>query len=46
MTWELLIILGIIVLLVIFALKIFKFVMKTTFFVAALLVLLKLAGVI
>ncbi len=46
MTWEFLVILGIVILLAIFLLKIFKFVMKVTFFVAALFVLLKIAGVL
>ncbi len=46
MTWETLLILAIIILVAIFALKIFKFVMKMTFFAAAVLVFLKIVGVL
>jgi hypothetical protein len=46
MTWEILLILAIIIVVVILALKIFKFVMKVTFFAAVLLVFLKMVGVL
>ncbi len=46
MTWETLLILAILILAAIFALKIFKFVMKVTFFAAVLFVILKITGIL